>query len=85
MGIYVGGCGSQGNRDSTLVWPFNDGLDSRQGRDCNGLVLDSVPRQPLSLEKEVNGLASWIGSIKEKDGSMESKELSSRVAHEWAL
>ena len=66
--------------DSTLLWPLSMKAltNSGQGRDCNGLVLGSVPGQPLSLEKEeVNGLASWIGSIKEKDRSMESKELSS--------
>ena len=66
--------------DSTLLWPLSMKAltNSGQGRDCNGLVLGSVPGQPLSLEKEeVNGLASWIGSIKEKDRSTESKELSS--------
>lgn len=84
MGIYVWVGVVPGKHGQYLsAASLNDGLDSRQGRDCNGLVLDSVPRQPLSLEKEVNGLASWIGSIKEKDGSMESKEAAVE-AHKWA-
>lgn len=33
-----------------------------------GKVLNSVPGHSLSTEKEVmNGLASWLGSWKEKD------------------
>ena len=59
--LHVGGVWCQGNMDSTIVQPLSMTAltNSGQGRDCNGLVLDSVPGQALSLEKEqVNGLAS---------------------------
>lgn len=48
--------------DSTVVRPLSMTAltDSGQGRDCNGLVLDSVPGQPLSLQKEE---VKWSGQL----------------------
>lgn len=60
---------------------FNYSLERQwQGKILvSGGVLDNVPGQPLSLEKEVmNGLASWLGAWKEKDRNRESKDLSGR-------
>lgn len=66
---------------ATHITSLNDGLEKQWAgkKLAMGRVLDNVPGQPISLEKEVvNGLASWLGAWKEGDGSTKGKELSSR-------